>query len=148
MLNNKEIFDIFLNQYNKIKNKKNQIDKKNDSNIIKLKEILYLITDSKLHNLFIKSNSENKLLLKNNIKINKFIKIVNNIPDLKNYEINNNRQLSINSKDSYHCLNNKLILTNEMLITYINKLLSDLLSNEILIKELLNIEEYYVQDSC
>ena len=146
MLNNKEIFDIFLNQYNKIKNKKNQIDKKNDSNIIKLKEILYLITDSKLHNLFIKSNSENKLLLKNNIKINKFIKIVNNIPDLKNYEINNNRQLSINSKDSYHCLNNKLILTNEMLITYINKLLSDLLSNEILIKELLNIEEYYVQD--
>jgi hypothetical protein len=104
-----------------------------------------MITDNKLYNLYIKSNNEEKKV-ENVKKTIKFVKIVEKLPDLKNYQVMNNRQLCINSENFYHCNNKKLVLTNEILINFINKLISDLISNEILIKELLNIEEYFIQD--
>jgi len=141
---NLSINDLFLKLYQE-KNKN------------KLKQLLYKITIPELYDIYIKNKlyddisnklTKNELVLFDNN--NTFIYEIEKIPNIDDYEIDNYRNLCHNKINKYHCYNsklvNKLILTKKLTTYIIGKIISHLLSNEILIKELLNLNEYYIQD--
>lgn len=89
-------------------------------------------------------------------KIDKFVHIVDSIDDMSHYDINNNRILcqSYSSKDkcsiSPHCQWTHsgcyLLLSKQMAITFVNKLCSELTTQNIKAFELLHTGNYYVSD--
>jgi hypothetical protein len=91
-----------------------------------------------------------------NIIFKKIGTIINNLIDLKNYNINNIRNICSDYKDSnkcnenLHCTWNKGIcsfqLTENMLITYVNKVIEECIQDNIKFKEIIEENEYYVSD--
>ena len=133
--NNKNLYNIFYNIYT------DNIDLDNN-----IKQFLYHLTDKKLYDIYI---SENKKTLDIDINFN-FIKIVDELPDINNYKVENYKQLCNKNNNKYHCIkdDNKylLLLTKELLIEFINKITFEIINNEIFIKELLSIENYYIKN--
>ena len=82
--------------------------------------------------------------------------IIDNLMDLKNYNINNTRKLCNeydNSKkcnENYHCSWNRGIctfqLTEDMLIMFVNKIIEECVQDNIKFKEIIEENEYYVSD--
>ena len=89
-------------------------------------------------------------------KINKLIYTVSSIPDILNYEIENNRHTCAVHKNkddcstSSHCKyvygNCMMSLTPEMIIKYINSISEELAENSMKCFELLKLNNYYVSD--
>ena len=128
--NNKILYDIFYNLHT-------------DNDI---KQFLYFLSDKKLYNIYI-SEYEKTLDLK--FKFD-FIKIVDEIPNIDNYKVENYKQLCNKNNNTYHCIkdNDKylLLLTKEILIEFINKITFEIINNEIFIKELLGIDYFYIKN--
>lgn len=89
-------------------------------------------------------------------KYEKFVHVLNKLPDLDNYEVNNNREIceinnsKIKCDDNIHCYwaydNCYLGLIREMIIQFVNKMSSELIANNHKTFELLNREDYSVSD--
>lgn len=134
-----------------IENKKE--DKKNKIN--EIKKLLYKLSSKELYDLFDKTF--NKILKdQKGGKYDRFIHIIDKIPDISNYEISNNRDLCTVHENkqqcsvSPHCHWSKttcyLSLTKDMLVTFINKVSEELVQNDIKASEILQINEYFVSD--
>lgn len=89
-------------------------------------------------------------------KIDKLVHITNKLPNLINYDVNNNRDLCAINVDRDSCVNNKhcywshnkcyLTLTKEMAIKFVNKVSEDLVENSLSASELLKKDGYFVSD--
>ena len=110
-------------------------DKKNE-----LRKMLFEIIDSKL----VKNNKNNTISY-----------IVDELPNLKHYIINNIRDYcSINTKDTCNTNLNciwkndkcKLQLLDTMAVDYVNKVLEEIVEDGIKFKELIQEDQYYVSD--
>jgi hypothetical protein len=86
----------------------------------------------------------------------KFIEIIDNLPDYKNYNINNNRELcsAFKTKNECNIINSCKWVKNgcyfaarkEEVIEFIAKIADELVNNELKSKEILNVEQYFVSD--
>lgn len=89
-------------------------------------------------------------------KYNKFIYLSNKIPNLLNYQVNNDRNIcpSFPTKDQCtsnpHCYwthsNCYFSLTSEMIVTFVNKISEELASGGLKALEILKIGNYFVSD--
>jgi hypothetical protein len=173
----------FSNFINKKDNKilKEKLTKIVNSNIsyydkqYKIKVLIYRLIDSDLLKKFIQlynkdnndtNNEENKeeftkltepeeSEIQYGGKFEKFVYIIDKIPDLNNYKINNIRELcSDDEKDvcykKIHCKwthsGCSLALTKKMVITFVNKICVEIVENNMKTKEILQLENYYVSD--
>lgn len=116
------------------------------SRMHEVRRILYKIVDKKLFNLF----TENVVQ-----KGGSFVTIVNELPNIIKYDINNNRDIcKNNNKDTcttnLHCKwtndSCKFAITNEMAIRFINKVSDELVNNQLKAYEILNLDNYFVSD--
>ena len=129
-------------------------------------DIISIVRTSKI-NLNEKKNELRKLLfnsinnklakkLYNVSKINTFAELENDLPNLENYNIDNLRDYCKDNKtkdkcdSKYHCkwANDecKMILTENMAIDYVNKVIEEMIQNNIQFKELIQEGTYYVSD--
>ena len=89
-------------------------------------------------------------------KHSKLVYIINKLPDLTTYEINNNREICNINKSKDKCLDNKhcywsydecnFALTRDIIITFINKVGEELAINEHKASEILRKNDYFVSD--
>jgi hypothetical protein len=89
-------------------------------------------------------------------KGDKIIHIINDIPDLSNYQVSNDRMLCNTNESKDKCNINShchwthsgchLSLTNNMLIEFINKISEELAQNELKAIEIMQVEGYFVSD--
>jgi hypothetical protein len=145
-------FSDFINKLDNNKMKENIIkilngDKSNDIKS-KITKLIYKITDETFLPLYEKSIEEK-------IGGSKLVHKTTNIPDLDNYETKNERDLCEVFKSKEQCINKhcswnhnecKLGITSYMLVIFVNKLVNELLNNEMKKMELLQIGEYSVND--
>ena len=140
---------IFLNKNINLKNELINIVRNKD--IIKkekkkkIRQILFSIIDYKLSN-----------KIKNLIKNKNFTHIVKNIGNLQNYNIKNVRDScqiynkKNNCNNNLHCIWNKntckFKLNDKMIIDYINKILVEIIRDDIKFKEIIQENDYYVSD--
>lgn len=123
-----------------------------------ISSLLFKIIDKKLYDLF-KSQEPSNNNSKNNQqggKSDKFIQVLNNIPDLTNYRIRNIREDCTNNIDKDDCTSNihcqwsydscSLGLTREMIVTFVNKVSEELVSDSYKTFEILKIDGYYVSE--
>ena len=85
-----------------------------------------------------------------------FIELDENIKDLNEYNIKNKRDLCKTNIDKKNCNENshckwksnncKLVLNNEAVIKFVNKIVHELIKDEMKSKEILSIDNYYVSD--
>lgn len=84
-----------------------------------------------------------------------FMETIDELPDIKTYRTKNNRELCSSLHGdmcgkNLHCrvVGDKCMfhVTKDNLVDYINRLTSELLNNEIKMKEVMNIDNYYVSD--
>jgi len=149
---------LFLNNNELIKNKIIDIVRNSDDNINdkkhKLRKILFFIIDNKLFDKYKSVTNDDE---KNKIKIDyKMLHIVKKTPDLKNYMLSNLRDYcEVNNDEdkcnnNYHCIwknNTCKFQTNELLaIKYVNKVIEEMIQNDIKFKEILQENNYYVSD--
>ena len=119
----------------------------------KLEEIIYRIIDKELYNLFLESKQDNN---QSGGKADRFVSVINKIPDVKSYEIDNNREICEVHTDKDVCNNNVhcrwsydncyFALTREMIIHFVNKLSDELAYGGLKADELLNKGNYFVSD--
>lgn len=160
-----QLFRLHLSHYlnlDNLSNTRNKIIKLiNDKNMnnkdikYEIKKILYKISNNELYELF---NKTTERLIKDQKggKYDRFIHTTNYNPNLKNYEIENNRDLCTihESKDkcisSPHCHWSRntclLSLTKDILVIFINKVSEELSQNNLKAKEILKIDNYFVSD--
>lgn len=140
---------------------KKKIEKIISSNLSKnekkneIKQILFRIIDKSLLQIF---DQYNKSLNTQNggIKYDKFVSIVNKLPDLTDYEIKNIRDSCKTYNDKDSCNSNRhcnwtyddcnLRLTKDMAIIFINKISEELSNNDLKASELLQRDDYFVSD--
>lgn len=89
-------------------------------------------------------------------KYDKFIQIIDKLPNTDNYVVNNSRELCTINEDKNMCVSNPhcgwvrsgcmFAITRKMAIIFINKLSSELLDNEMKRNEILQLENYFVSD--
>ena len=153
-------FSNFINQSdnNNIKQKieKNINDKKLnlDEKKIKIKEIIFKLIDVKLLKKY--DNFINKNLKQTGGKSNKFIHIRNEIPNIDEYVIDNNRELcninidknTCNSNLNCYWYNNNcyLSLTEKLIIEFVNKISEELSLDDLKSFEILQKKNYNVSD--
>ena len=116
------------------------IEKKNE-----LRKLIFNIIDNKLAN-----------KISNMKKIESVAEIVDNIPNLDNYNITNLRDYCNIHKTKEKCSTSlhckwskdtcKLLLTETLAIDFVNKVIEEIIQNNIQYKELLQEDEYYVSD--
>jgi len=156
-----QLFRYNLSNYLTITNKKeilNILDNNNlnDKEKLKgLKELIYEIINNKdLIDIY------NELIEDNKIKYNKdnnkqFVYIFDNeeILNLDNYKINNNRNIKNCSNSPHYTFtsknNNKICmfsLSKKMAVIFINKIITELLNNGIQMKEILKLDGYEVSE--
>lgn len=140
----KQIMDLIKN---------NKIDSNHKKNIVK--SFLFNLIDPSLGDIFVeltKFNTNDENIIKGK---HKFAVIEQDIPDLSNYQISNNRNsCTINQKDdcttNAHCKwsNNscKFRISKEIAIMAVNKISEELINDELKAGELLQLGEYYVSD--
>jgi len=147
---------LYLSENENIKNKIIKIVRNKELNInikkIELRLILLDIIDSKLA-------EEYKLLIKNENKLDNKKKIgfiTNEIPDLKNYIINNIRdycKVNINKSKcdlNPHCIwnnnNCKFQIFKDYIIDFINKIIEEMILDDVKFKEIIQEFDYFVSD--
>lgn len=148
------------NDYKSLRNKLIKILNSNISHDIKLMDIrafLYKCIDTELYNIFIELTgiTREKPDTQYGGKIEKFIQIIENEPNTDGYRVKNTRNACYTC-DKNVCSNNihykwthsgcKLALTKNMVVTFINKLSSEIVDNEMKANEILRINDYYVSD--
>lgn len=131
---------------------------------IELQKLLFRLIDKNLYTLFMEEKikpHEPQTLIQTQTsqvggKYSRFIHVLNTLPDLNDYEINNNREvcMSFNNKDK--CEENiqchwsydscTLGLIREMIITFINKVSEELVSGTHKAFEILRKLNYFVSD--
>ncbi len=133
--------------------KNNTIDK--DIKIGKIRLLIYKLIDDDLYNTYKNIMKQTKNNDFDYDKLPKFIDIIQNVPDLTNYEINNNREVCPSfSKDkcssNLHCNLNKngcfMGLTTQMIINFVNRISEELVLGEMRASEILRIGNYFVSD--
>jgi hypothetical protein len=143
---------LYLNNNNDIKENIINIVKNNKININnkkqELRKILFKIIDTKLLN-------EYKINMTGGKNEDKTMYIVNNIPNLKDYSIDNVRDYcKINKKDTcdkkLHCIwkndSCHFQLTEYMAIEFVNKIIEEMIQDNIKFKEIIQEGTYYVSD--
>lgn len=156
-----ELFRLHLSEY--INQEENEDLKK------KIKEIINDINYNQrtkkniIRSLIFKRIDNNLFLLAENAnkqeggkKSKKIVNIINKIPDLSSYQINNNREICNNNETKETCQNNihcswsqdgcNLGLVKEMVITFVNKVSEELASGDHKAFELLRENNYFVSD--
>lgn len=166
-----QLFRLELSEYLKENEQmKNKLDKIiNDTKINKnnkrnqIKSFIYKITNKHLYEIFNhimdNQNGGNKLVHivdNQNGGNDKLVHIMDKQADIKNYQINNNREIcAINATKNIcnvhdHCMwsNNqcKFSLTEEMLIDFINKISEELINNDLKKDEVFQFKNYFVSD--
>jgi hypothetical protein len=141
---NKVDNDALRKKFMKLTNDK-KIDKKLKRNNIR--KLLYRVVDSNLLKIFEKQDGGS---------YDKFIHIVNTMPKLDNYVINNNRDTCQIHKTKDICNNSKhcyfthdkcyLQLTTEMAIKFINIISEELINSSVKALEIYNVDDYFVSD--
>jgi hypothetical protein len=139
-----------LNKKPAIKENIIKIKKSKDKPMAKnyeIRKILYKLIDGKLFNMFMDNVYSQK---------GGDFHIVNDLPTIVDYNVNNNRDLcsSHPNKDvcskSPHCKwladGCNFILTPEMAVKFINKVSNELINNDLRSSEILNIDNYFVSD--
>jgi len=133
---------------------------KNMNKII-IRKILYKLIDKKLFDLYVSTlNSDHQnggvkdIISK--IPSKKFINIISKLPNVQNYKINNNRDVCSIYDDKNKCNNNphcswsnnkcNFVLTDEMVIKFVNKISEELINNQLKASEILKREGYFVSD--
>ena len=127
---------------------------KNSTVVIKrdrIKQILFRIIDKNLRLLYEKVKTEQV-----GGKHNKFVNILNKMPNLDNYEIQNNREVCETHKSKDQCIKSfhchfaydecHLGLTRDLVIVFVNKVSDELVSNEHKASEILKTNNYFVSD--
>jgi hypothetical protein len=119
-----------------------------------IKQLLYRTIDKGLFNLYNEYLQSKKQA--GGAKYDRFVSIINRLPDLSDYEIKNIRDSCkiYPDRDSCntdrHCHwsydNCNLALTRDMIITFINKISEELANNSLKASELLQREDYFVSD--
>ena len=158
-----ELFKFNLSYFFKLPeniNYKNNIiqlinsNKEFENKIDELKEIFYSIVNNNISNKFYENQNKNKI--KSNIK--PFIYVYDKDLNIDEYELNNDRNISIlknknqcntlNQHEFFNVSNKKCMfsLSLNLLIEFINKLCYEIISNETKRKELLRIDGYKVSD--
>ena len=148
---------LYLFRHSTIKNKiidivrNTQNNYTNNEKKIKLRNILFKILNKKLSDEYKIINDDNDIKYKE-----QFIHITNKIPNLENYTINNMRDnCDINkNKDkcnnSFHCKwennNCKLQLLENLSIDFVNKVIEEMIYDNIHFKEIIQENNYYVSD--
>jgi hypothetical protein len=119
------------------------VEKRDD---LAIRQFLYSITNKDIEKEFRQQLQQQK---------GGFVKIINNDPDTKNYVLRNNRDLCFSLKENacstnHHCATDKeacvFALTKHNLVDYVNHIANELLTNETKMKEVFNIDKYYVSD--
>ena len=124
----------------------------NDDKKYKLRKLLFLILDKKISNNYHKSIDSKK-----SSKIKDFLSyIINKPPDLKKYITYNMRNTCDTYKnentcnENLHCVwkNNscKLQLIEELAISFVNKIIEEIILDDIKFKEILQENNYYVSN--
>ena len=116
-------------------------------NKILIRLLLYKIIDDSLYEQYSKKVNANV-----SVKAPKnFVKIIKELPNLKGYQINNNRVLCADlQKESYHCTKSHgtyyLGLTLEMVIRFVNMISNELVGNSVKSYEIMQVGDYNVSD--
>jgi hypothetical protein len=141
---------LFLSKNTEIKEhiinivENNKIDVTNKKN--ELRNILFKITSTKLYKELVNQKGGN----------NTFINIVNDIKNIENYNVHNLRDYCNNNLKENTCNNNlhciwgnntcKMRVEEHTLIDFINRVLEELIQNDIQFKEIIQEGNYYVSD--
>jgi hypothetical protein len=148
-----QLFRLELSNYilqnENIKNKLNKIvNSKGENKLIEIRRILYKISDIELYDVF---NENYQVGGKEN-----FINIIDEMPNLDEYEINNHRKICYSNLTKDKCNKNihcnwdnvqcKFSLTREMLIKFINKVSHEIVDNDFNKKEIFREKQYFVSD--
>lgn len=138
---------------NQVLNRKDRSDK--------IKLLLFRLIDKDLFNTFKSlmtsgTVEEDELDVQDGGKYDKLIHIVNKLPDVSTYQVNNDRVVCNinNSKDvcntNPHChwthTGCYMSLTKEMTIKFVNKLTEELIQNNLKAVEIMQVEGYFVSD--
>jgi hypothetical protein len=135
-------FSNYLANNQKVKDKLLKLIQAKDANAIK--QHIYSIIDKNLETEFTGALQQGG-----------FSHIENNLPDVKGYRPVNHRELcqtldADKCNTNIHCAlhGNKCLfrVSTEHLINYVNKITNDFLYNEVKMKEVFNLEDYYVSD--
>jgi hypothetical protein len=118
-----------------------------------IKMILFRIIDRGLQMLYEKTRSN---LVQEGGKYGKLVHVINKLPNVENYTINNNREVCTIHKTKDQCIRNlhchfsydecNFALTREMIITFVNKISEELTTNEHKAAEILKKDNYFVSD--
>jgi hypothetical protein len=163
-----EGYELFRFEFSNFINKKSEEETRNklmkictekighDVKMHKLKLLIYKLLDDKLYKLYKDTIEERKKFNENLEQTGggeRFLHIVNNLPDTTKYVINNDRHLCEENKtcsNSLHCrtINKKclFITTREILVMYINKIANELAQYSIKAYEILRLSNYFVSD--
>ena len=156
-----ELFRLHLSEYlskSETENIKKKIIKVvNDIDLDKklkrdyIKTLLFKIIDKNLKILYDQTKQ-----LQDGGKVGKLIHVLNKLPDLTNYEVNNNREICTDVKSKEDCNKNKhcywsydecnFALTRDLIVTFVNKVTEELINNDHKTWEILNQENYFVSD--
>jgi hypothetical protein len=137
---------LYLNNNDDIKNKIINIIRKSKISINdkkhELRKILLEISNKKLYNNYMKGGT--------------LIESMNELPDLKSYNINNIREQCNTNLTQDKCNNNKhcswnnnicrLQLLDSMIIDFINRIIEEFLEDSIKFKEVIQENDYFVSD--
>lgn len=130
-----------------------KLDNTNKKHQIRL--LLYRIIDRNLYVLYenVISNTKNN---QEGGKYNKFINIVNKLPNISNYHISNNREICQDFTTKENCSTNmhcswtndtcRFMLTKELIIIFINKVSEELIMNDHKTAEIFQSDGYFVSD--
>jgi hypothetical protein len=123
-----------------------------------LKKLLEKKNINEIEDYFLKlsiSKLNGKIINKDNIVGPELIKLINDIPNIDYYKINNQRILcekldenkcNLNPHCHYHNSKCSLALTDNLLFKFIKKLSNEIIEIDIKAYEILNIKNYYVSD--
>ena len=136
--NNKNIKENIINV---VRNNNIKINDKKDE----LRKILFNISNHKLTKKFF-----------NVSKIDSIGEVIENLPDLQNYNINNLRDYCVTNKNKNTCVSKphciwindscKLQFTENLIIDFVNKVIEECIQNNIQFKEIIQENDYYVSD--
>jgi len=136
----------FINM-NENKSYKNELKKLlEEKNINKIEDYFLKLSISKLNG---------KIINKDNIVGPELVKLIDDIPNIDYYKINNQRVLcekldenkcNLNPHCAYHNSKCSFTLTDNLLFEYIKKLSNEIVEIDIKAYEILNEKNYYVQD--
>lgn len=151
-------FSEYINKHSKLKKYlENLIIKNNQSRLIRLRQIKLFIYKIINKNLYTTYKTVTNINDTTNPAIHdKLIEIINQMPDIVNYKIKNDRYLCKNNRTKDTCTKNPhcyhtqsgcyLSMTREMAIIFVNKISEELIQNDLKSYEIMRTEGYFVSD--